>query len=41
MSSSYRSEAGERAVLKRYKIIPSRWPVANEQLRVPTCHVSS
>lgn len=37
MSGIYRSDAGERAVLERYKIILSRWPVANEQLRIPTC----
>ncbi len=36
MARIYRSEAGERAVRERYLQVLKRWPVANEQLRVPT-----
>jgi pimeloyl-ACP methyl ester carboxylesterase len=32
----YKSEAGERAVRARYLEVLKRWPVASEQLRVPT-----
>jgi pimeloyl-ACP methyl ester carboxylesterase len=32
----YRSEDGERAVRARYAEVLKRWPVENEQLRVPT-----
>lgn len=36
MSSVYKSSQGERAVLERYRTILTRWPVPNQQLRVPT-----
>lgn len=32
----YKSPAGERAVAERYRELLDRWPVPNEQLRVPT-----
>lgn len=36
MARIYRSQEGERAVRARYLQVLERWPVANEQLRVPT-----
>jgi pimeloyl-ACP methyl ester carboxylesterase len=36
MSALYKSEEGARAVAARYREILSHWPVANEQLHVPT-----
>jgi pimeloyl-ACP methyl ester carboxylesterase len=36
MKSIYKSAEGERAVGERYLTILKHWPVANEQLRVPT-----
>jgi pimeloyl-ACP methyl ester carboxylesterase len=36
MTSFYRSEAGAREVLARYRDWLEQWPVPNEQLRVPT-----
>jgi pimeloyl-ACP methyl ester carboxylesterase len=33
----YRSAAGERAVRRSYLDLLSKWPVPNQQLRVPTC----
>jgi pimeloyl-ACP methyl ester carboxylesterase len=37
MTSSYKSEAGGRAVEARYRQFLGRWPVANRQFHVPTC----
>lgn len=36
MARIYKSEAGERAVRERYAEVLKRWPVASQQLRVPT-----
>jgi pimeloyl-ACP methyl ester carboxylesterase len=36
MSRIYKSEEGERLVRERYAEILTRWPVANEQRRLPT-----
>ncbi len=36
MSDIYKSAAGARAVQERYLELLSRWPVANQHLRVPT-----
>jgi pimeloyl-ACP methyl ester carboxylesterase len=36
MSPIYKSEEGERLVKERYREILTRWPVANEQLHLPT-----
>jgi pimeloyl-ACP methyl ester carboxylesterase len=36
MASIYKSEAGERAIKDRYLQFLKHWPVANEQLRIPT-----
>ena len=37
MTSAFKSAEGERAVRERYLALLRYWPVANEQLRVPTC----
>jgi pimeloyl-ACP methyl ester carboxylesterase len=37
VSGIYKSAAGARAVAERYHEFLSRWPVANQQLRIPTC----
>lgn len=37
MAGIYRSAAGERAVRESYLEWLARWPVPNQQLRVPTC----
>jgi pimeloyl-ACP methyl ester carboxylesterase len=37
MTRIYKSAEGERAVRERYIEILKRWPVPNQQLRVPTC----
>jgi pimeloyl-ACP methyl ester carboxylesterase len=37
MTSVYKSSDGARLVQERYSKFLSRWPVANQQLRVPTC----
>lgn len=36
MNPIYKSAAGERAIRARYLELLSRWPVAHEQIRVPT-----
>jgi len=36
MSSIYKTEQGEQAIRERYLRFLNRWPVANQQLRVPT-----
>ena len=36
MTNIYKSPEGERAVQGRYRLFLQYWPVANEQLRVPT-----
>jgi pimeloyl-ACP methyl ester carboxylesterase len=36
MNAIYRTEAGGRAVIARYREILAAWPVPNEQLRIPT-----
>jgi pimeloyl-ACP methyl ester carboxylesterase len=36
MPSIYKSAAGERAVRERYIEFLSRWPIPNQQLRIPT-----
>ena len=36
MSTIYKTEEGEQAVRERYLRFLERWPVANQQLRVPT-----
>ena len=38
MTPTYKSDEGARAVRERYLEILKRWPVPNEQLRVPTRH---
>jgi len=38
MTPIYKSDEGARAVRERYLEILKRWPVPNEQLRVPTRH---
>jgi len=37
MANIYKSEAGRQAVERSYRDVLGRWPVANRQLRVPTC----
>ena len=36
MTTIYKSDEGARAVRERYLEILKRWPVPNEQMRVPT-----
>ncbi len=36
MTHIYKTAEGERAVLERYREVLKRWPVENQQLRVPT-----
>jgi len=36
MKAIYKSIEGERSVLERYRAFLKRWPVPNQQVRVPT-----
>lgn len=37
MSDIYKSEAGAQAIRERYLAFLERWPVPNQQVRIPTC----